>query len=123
MHTIRRLIIWIALAATWCGLAACAAETPTPLPDGPRDYLYGRWVYTDPTKSQAELIFDFQRGGGLLLGSEGVFLETTFEFIDDQTILVAQGSEEPLRMTWKIEGNTLTLTHENEIQVLQRREN
>lgn len=118
MKSTARAFLLFGLLAILLGGAACAAE-PTPVPSGPRDFLYGRWVYQDP-KNQAELIFDFQRGDKLLLGSEGVFLETTFKFVDDQTILVSQGSAEPIRMTWRIDGDTLTLTKGDEVQVLRR---
>jgi hypothetical protein len=110
----------LGLLVLLAGLAACAAE-PTLDPTSPRDYLYGRWVYKDPNQ-QAELVFEFKRDGTLWLGSEGVFLETSFEFVDDQTILVGQGNLEPIRMTWRVEGGSLTLINGDEVQVLQRRE-
>ncbi len=117
MKSFARTALLAGLFAVLLGLAACAS--PTPQPGGPRDLIYGRWIYKDP-KAQADLVFDFQRGGKLLLGSEGVYLETTFEFLDDQTILVGNAGEDPIRMTWEVAGDSLTLTSGDEVQVLQR---
>lgn len=87
-------------------LAACQSATPTPA-NTPADF-YGSWIRTSPADGMSLTI---SRDGHMSTSSGQTY---TFTQIDAQTLQISvEGLTEPLRVSWKLEGETLSLTSNN----------
>jgi hypothetical protein len=107
--TTRLLLVVLALSLL---LSACAVVA--------RNALIGKW-----SEGQSGFVMEFTNDGHLRLTSQGMTIEVTYQFLSDSEIQLqgAQAlglSEATTNVPFKIEGETLTLTIQEQPTVLTR---
>ncbi|HTX79613.1 MAG TPA: hypothetical protein VMC62_08095 [Longilinea sp.] len=113
-------LIFLVLAS---GVTACSSN--------PRAALYGRWQMSNPDGSgPGNLIFEFESDGSLhltisLANGQQVSQDLSYEFVDDSTIRFLPNSDSQAMVpktdqTWRVEGDTLYLTSEDQTMELTR---
>jgi hypothetical protein len=116
--------VYLTLIALVLLTAACHSD--------PRAALYGRWQMSNPDGSSGlgNLIFEFKSDGALhltvsLANGQQVTQDLHYEFVDDSTIRFLSDSNSQAMVpntdqTWRVDGDTLYLTSEDQSMKLTR---